>query len=235
MGAYLDFAEATMSFPVWFMLFLYTPDNGTHDYCHEPVSNSLNLAFDTQMLVLCNNNSVLREWYSVDGETVKIFDLADWGDDENGSSVMTKFAGNYVASMYGKILEELTYSLNFPLKIVSQMSEHVMGELVSGRADFAIADMSMTSFRVRYVDFTLLLIISRNALYFKEPGICGVKWLGYFQTFNSCTWATIVTLIAIAPLLLSYMKTIRESGTIIEVIFETFICIWGIFRQQALI
>ncbi|TGZ47859.1 Glutamate receptor 1 [Temnothorax longispinosus] len=223
--AYLDFAEATktypMSFPVWFMLFLYTPDNGTHDYCHEPVSNPLNLAFDTQMLVLCNNDSVLREWYSVNGETVKIFDLAEWGDDENkfialtnlslyerrkdmegvvlravtvkDTSVMTKFAGNYVASMYGKILEELTYSLNFTLKIVSQMSEHglwdeqnqawsgVMGEIVAGRADFAIADMSMTSFRVRFVDFTLPLIISRNTLYFKEPGICGVKWLGYFQ------------------------------------------------------
>ncbi|XP_071642468.1 glutamate receptor 1-like [Temnothorax longispinosus] len=277
--AYLDFAEATktypMSFPVWFMLFLYTPDNGIHDYCHEPVSNPFNLAFDTQMLVLCNNDSILREWYSVDGKTVKIFDLAEWGDDENkfialtnlslyerrkdmegivvravtvkGSSVMTKFAGNYVASMYGKILEELTYSLNFTLKIVSQMSEHgmwdeqnqtwsgVMGELVSGRADFAIADMSMTSFRVRYVDFTLPLIISRNALYFKEPGICGVKWLGYFQTFNSCTWATIVTLIAIAPLLLSYMKTIRESGSMMELISENFICIWGIFCQQALI
>lgn len=108
-------------------------------------------------------------------------------------SVSTKFAGNYVASMYGRVLEELVSSLNFTLMIVSEMSEHgmwnqqnqtwsgAMGEIVSGRADFAIADMSMTSFRVRYVDFTLPLIISRNSLYIKEPGICGVKWLGYFQ------------------------------------------------------
>lgn len=98
-----------------------------------------------------------------------------------------------MASMYGKVLEELTYSLNFTLKIVAEMSEHgvwseqnqtwsgVMDEIVSDRADFAIADMSMTSLRVRYVDFTLPLIISRNNLYIREPGICGVKWLGYFQ------------------------------------------------------
>lgn len=83
--AYLEFAEATrtypMSFPSWFTLFFYTPDNGTHDYCREPIGNPFNLAFDTQMLVLCHNESILREWYSVKGDTVKIFDLAKWGDD----------------------------------------------------------------------------------------------------------------------------------------------------------
>lgn len=108
-------------------------------------------------------------------------------------SVSTMFAGNYVATMYGKILEELAYSLNFTFDIVSRMTEYglwnhqnrswsgVMGEIVSGRADFAIADMSMTTFRVYYVDFTLPLIISKNVLYIKEPRSCGVKWLGYFQ------------------------------------------------------
>lgn len=84
--AYLEFAEATktypMSFPVWFMLFLYTPDNSTHDHCHKPIGNPFNLAFDTQMLVLCHNDAILREWYSVKGETVKIFDLAEWRGDE---------------------------------------------------------------------------------------------------------------------------------------------------------
>lgn len=108
-------------------------------------------------------------------------------------SISTKFGRNYVATMYGKVLEELTCSLNFTLKIVTELNEHglwnkenrswsgVMGEIVSGRADLGIADMSMTSFRVRFVDFTLPLIISRNTLYIKQPGICGVKWLGYFQ------------------------------------------------------
>lgn len=98
-----------------------------------------------------------------------------------------------MASMFWKILEELECSLNFTTEIVSEMHEYglwnekdqtwsgLMGEIVAGRADFAVADMSMTSFRIHYVDFTLPLIVSRNNLYIKEPGICGVKWLSYFQ------------------------------------------------------
>lgn len=80
--AYLDFAEATktypMALPLWFIMFFYTPGNGTHDHCREPIGNPFNLAFDTQMLILCHNESIIREWYSVKGETVKIFDLAKW-------------------------------------------------------------------------------------------------------------------------------------------------------------
>lgn len=82
--AYQEFAEATktypMAFSLWFMMFLYTPGNGTHDYCREPIGNPFNLAFDTQMLVLCHDESIIREWYSVKGETVKIFDLAKLED-----------------------------------------------------------------------------------------------------------------------------------------------------------
>lgn len=104
--------------------------------------------------------------------------------------------GNYVANLYGKVLEELTHSLNFTLDIVAEVSDHgvwnerncswsgAMGEIVSGRADFIIADMSMTSLRIRHVDFTLPLIISKNSLYIKEPDICGVKWFGYFQVIE---------------------------------------------------
>lgn len=94
--AYLEFAEVTktypMSFPVWFTLFLYTPNNGTHDYCHEPIGNAFNLKFDTQMLVLCHNDAILREWYSVKGETVKIFNLAEWGDGDEGFILLTNLS-----------------------------------------------------------------------------------------------------------------------------------------------
>lgn len=102
---------------------------------------------------------------------------------------------NQMATMYTKVLEELTNSLNFTVNIVSQKLNHgmrnrqtliwsgVMGEIVYNRADFAIADMSLTSFRICFVDFTLPLIISKIELYFKEPGICGVKWISYFQVY----------------------------------------------------
>lgn len=98
-----------------------------------------------------------------------------------------------MANLYGKVLEELTNSLNFTLNFVTELDDHgkydfknhnwsgIMGEIVSGRADFAIADMSMTSLRIRDVDFTLPLVVSKNSLFIKEPEICGVKWFGYFQ------------------------------------------------------
>ncbi|KAG5320137.1 GRIA1 protein, partial [Pseudoatta argentina] len=265
--AYLEFADAVkaypMSFPVWFILFLYTSDNSTYDHCRGPIGNPFNLTFDTQMLVLCNNETILREWYSVKGDTVKIFDLAEWRDDKGfipltnlslyerrrdmegvvlravaAKSLFSTIDGNQVATMYGKALEELMSSLNFTVKIVSQINEHgiqnrqtliwtgVMGKIVSGRADFAVADMSLTSLRKRYVDFTLPLIVSRINLYIKEPGICGVKWIGYFQTFNSRTWATIIILIATVPLLLFFMKSYRDqSQSAMDLISENFILI----------
>lgn len=84
--AYLEFTKAVkfypMSFPVWFTLFLYTPGNGTHDHCRQPIGNPFNLTFDTQMMVLCHKEAILREWYSVKGETVKMFDLAEWKDEK---------------------------------------------------------------------------------------------------------------------------------------------------------
>ncbi|KYN19532.1 Glutamate receptor 1, partial [Trachymyrmex cornetzi] len=275
--AYLEFADAVkaypISFPVWFILFLYTSDNSTYHHCREPIGNPFNLTFDTQMLVLCKNETILREWYSVKGDSVKIFDLAEWRDDKGfipltnlslyerrkdmegvvlravaAKSLSSTIDGNQVATIYGKVLEELTSSLNFTVKIVSQINEHgvqnrqtliwsgVMGKIVSGRADFAVADMSLTSLRKRYVDFTMPLIVSRINLYIKEPGICGVKWIGYFQTFNSRTWATIIILIATVPLLLFFMKSYRhQSRSAMDLISENFICIWGIFCQQALI
>ncbi|XP_072757304.1 glutamate receptor 1-like [Anoplolepis gracilipes] len=277
--AYLEFVEATntypMSFPVWFVLFLFSRANDTHDYCHEPIGNPFNLAFDTQMLVLCHNEGVLQEWYSVKGETTKIFDLAEWeGDlgfvpltnlslydrrkDLEGTvlravtvkdiQISSSFGvGNYVGNLYGKVLDELTHSLNFSLDIVSILNDHgmwnnenlswsgVMNEIVSGRADFAIADMSMTSFRVRYVDFTLPLIISKNSLFIRQPGICGVKWLSYFQMFEWNIWIAIVVLLLITPLLLSFMKMYCEFRRTVDLISDNFLCIWGIFCQQALI
>nr|XP_012235170.1 PREDICTED: glutamate receptor 3-like [Linepithema humile] len=280
--AYQEFAEATktypMSFSVWFVLFLYPIANDTHNYCLEPIGNPFNIAFDTQMLVLCHDEDILREWYSVKGETVKTSELAVW-DDEKGFVFLTNmslydrrkdlegvvlravvikdipisspFGENYVANLYTKVLEELKDTLNCTLNIVSELEDHgtynfenniwsgVMGEIVSNRADFAIADMSMTSLRIKDVDFTLPLIVSKSSLFIKEPETCGVKWLGYFQVFNLQIWIALIMVIAITPLLLLYMKyymqTFHGFRHVINLISDNYLCIWGIFCLQSLI
>jgi len=93
--AYLEFAKATstfpMSFPVWFVLFIFSPANNTHDHCHHPLGNPFNLAFNTQMLVLCPGDGILREWYSIKGETVKIYDVAKWSN-RKGFIPLTKLS-----------------------------------------------------------------------------------------------------------------------------------------------
>ncbi|XP_067204106.1 probable glutamate receptor [Linepithema humile] len=280
--AYQEFAEATktypMSFSVWFVLFLYPIANDTHNYCLEPIGNPFNIAFNTQMLVLCYGEDFLWEWYSVKGETVKTSKLAVW-DDEKGFVSLTNMSlydrrkdlegvvlratvvkdvpilspidDNYVVNLYNKVLEELTNTLNCTLNIVSEFADHgtydfenniwsgVMGEIVSGRADIAIADMSMTSLRIKDVDFTLPLIVSKNSLFIKEPGTCGVKWLGYFQVFNLQIWIALITVIAITPLLLLYIKyymqTFHGFRHVVNLISDNYLCIWGIFCLQSLI
>lgn len=55
------------------------------------------------------------------------------------------------------------------------------------------------------------------------------------QTFGLRIWVAIVVLIAVTPLLLSFMKTCLESRNTMDLISDNFLCIWGIFCQQALI
>lgn len=48
------------------------------NYCYNPPGNPLNLLYDTEMLVMCADDPVLREWYSVDGNNTVISDLVKW-------------------------------------------------------------------------------------------------------------------------------------------------------------
>jgi len=110
--AYLEFVEATntysMSFAVWFVLFRFTPANDTYDPCHQPIGNPFNLAFDTQMLVLCHNEDIMQEWYSVKGETTKIFDLAKWEDDLGFVSLTTLSLYDRRKDLEGVVLRAVT-------------------------------------------------------------------------------------------------------------------------------
>lgn len=47
-------------------------------YCHDPPGNVFNLLYDTEMLVMCYGDPILREWYSVDGNNTRISDLVKW-------------------------------------------------------------------------------------------------------------------------------------------------------------
>ncbi|XP_047350366.1 probable glutamate receptor [Vespa velutina] len=70
-----------MSFGVWLVLF--TNKANDHVYCHNPPYNIFHLKFNTEMLVRCGTENILREWYSIDSNETQIDDLATWNL-ENG-------------------------------------------------------------------------------------------------------------------------------------------------------
>lgn len=94
---------------------------------------------------------------------------------------------------FGSVMQELSKSMNFTIEVVSSMptygtwneEEHtwtgVIGEVTSRRADFGVAEFSMTKQRMDAVDFTLPLILSRNKIYFKKPDGSSVQWSAYFK------------------------------------------------------
>ncbi|XP_043682424.1 uncharacterized protein LOC122635817 isoform X1 [Vespula pensylvanica] len=69
-----------MSSAVWLVIFIYK-ENGT-DYCHNPPGNIFHLRFNTEMMVHCGTENILREWYSIDTNQIEINDIATWSSEK---------------------------------------------------------------------------------------------------------------------------------------------------------
>lgn len=57
----------------WFVIFKDTMS----DVCRHPKGNILNLSYETQIIVMCQGDTHLWEWYAVRNETEK-FDFGTW-------------------------------------------------------------------------------------------------------------------------------------------------------------
>lgn len=66
--------EFDMAYPIWLVIF------GTWFFgtCHQPDANYFNIAFNTEMLVKCLGDPILREWYSVHEGSIAMYELASW-------------------------------------------------------------------------------------------------------------------------------------------------------------
>ncbi|XP_047350367.1 glutamate receptor ionotropic, delta-1-like [Vespa velutina] len=148
-----EFSLATntfdMSFAAWLVLFIYKGRG--FDYCHSPPGNIFHLKFNSEMLVRCGTENILREWYSIDSNRTEIDDLTIWNL-ENGMTKVVKDSlydrrynlhgltmravivkdspfvnvneNNELEGTFGKTLKELSVTLNFSLKIVSSVDEY---------------------------------------------------------------------------------------------------------------
>lgn len=89
-----EFANATrnirpISFPIWFVLFLPFPGQTFELRCRHPTDNIFNVNFSTMMLVFCYDQPVLTEWYAINDNRTRTFELATWSPDR-GLILMTR-------------------------------------------------------------------------------------------------------------------------------------------------
>lgn len=79
-NAYNEFSLATnkfhMSYPTWLVILTY--EEHGYDHCHDPPGNVFHLRFDSEMLVRCGKENILREWYSIESNRTEIDDFATW-------------------------------------------------------------------------------------------------------------------------------------------------------------
>ncbi|XP_017765685.1 PREDICTED: glutamate receptor ionotropic, delta-2-like [Eufriesea mexicana] len=269
-----EFSMATgqidISFPVWLVMFLPYRGNLTRNLCENPLGNPFNLMFDTEMLVLCYDQPILREWYSLRDNRTRFYDLASWESGQGlnlrsrdclyvrrnnmfGETMRVSFIedspfvemkNGVLSHFFGEVIIELSKSINFRIELTSSISAYgswnkeekvwtgLIGEVVSKRADFGVAEFSMTNHRLDVVDFTLPLIISPNKIYFKKPDGSSVQWSAYFKTFRTDIWVVIICLIVSTPIFLTVMKT--KGRIVMRILSDHYISVWGIYCQQGL-
>ncbi|XP_035718041.1 uncharacterized protein LOC118439891 [Vespa mandarinia] len=148
-----EFSLATstfdMSFATWLVLFIYKGQGS--DYCHSPPGNIFHLRFDSNMLVRCGTENILREWYSIDTNRTEINDLATWSLEKGiakiapdslykrrynlqglvmravivkDSSFLIVNEDGKLDGILGRILRNLCVTLNFSVNIVSEVEEY---------------------------------------------------------------------------------------------------------------
>nr|XP_050865889.1 glutamate receptor ionotropic, kainate 5-like isoform X4 [Vespula vulgaris] len=148
-----EFSLATstfdMSSAVWLAIFIYK-ENDT-DYCHNPSGNIFHLKFNTEMMVRCGTENIVREWYSIDTNQIEINDVGTWSLEGGitkivpdflykrrcnlrglimravvvkGSQFAIKKKNGEIDGIFGRILTALCETLNFRFKIVSEVEEY---------------------------------------------------------------------------------------------------------------
>ncbi|XP_017890616.2 glutamate receptor 2-like [Ceratina calcarata] len=140
--------QIDISFPAWLVLFLPSYGNPMWNFCMNPVGNPFGLKLNTEMLVLCYDAPVLKEWYALRDNQTKTFSLATWKPGERlrlttklglyarrsnmfgetirvsivEESLFVEFKDGVLSRLYGSVLEELSKMMNFTIEVTSFMS-----------------------------------------------------------------------------------------------------------------
>lgn len=77
----------------------------------------------------------------------------------------------------------------------------VIGDLILGKADISIADLSVIKSRAEVVDFTQAVFQYQNRLYMKRPGQA-LKWDTFVEVFDVFYWTFLLSMAVLLTVLL---------------------------------
>ncbi|XP_039305191.1 glutamate receptor ionotropic, delta-1-like [Solenopsis invicta] len=170
------------------------------------------------------------------GDVIRVASVSKW-------SPLVSHENSMLGGYLGMLLTELSKEMNFTVKLLDPEKAFgwfneqrtgwtgVINQLIVNEADLGVSSFTLKHRRLNVVDFTLPLIRSTYRLYFKQPDIDDVNWSMYFMAFSFEVWISLIILIIIATIMLTIMQTKKFS---INLIFENYIKVWGIYCQQSL-
>ncbi|XP_076677003.1 glutamate receptor ionotropic, delta-2 isoform X2 [Andrena cerasifolii] len=185
---------------------------------------------------LSTNSSLYARRNNMFGEVMRVAYVED--------SPFVTMVDGVLSQFFGNVIQELSEAMNFTIEVIGAQAAYgnwnkdeqtwtgVIGEVVSNRVDFGVAEFTITKHRLDVVDFTLPLILSRNKVYFKKHDASSVQWSAYFKAFNMDIWAAIICIIVSVPIVLTVMKT--RGRVVMRIMADNYIHVWGIYCQQGL-
>ncbi|XP_046821732.1 uncharacterized protein LOC124425445 isoform X2 [Vespa crabro] len=96
--------EIDVSMYIWFVLFVETTNNTLEKFCKNPIGNIFNLNFDTEMLILCYDEMILKEWYSIQGNNTITSNFAIWKPGKDFSVITKMSLYNRRSDLFGTVL-----------------------------------------------------------------------------------------------------------------------------------
>lgn len=104
----------------WIVIFT----NAKLNLCHQPNGNPFNLVFDSNVLVKCQDDPIVREWYSVHESETKTYDLAEWKPKMRFRLLTNQSKYDRRYNLEGKTLDAVMVKVSDELKIKKKKTEY---------------------------------------------------------------------------------------------------------------
>lgn len=117
---YQDFQELTylarkqkLYESIVFLIFKESVESHTLEICNHPKENYMNLRFDSQVFVQCSKNSIIKEWYSINGTEIRIVDFAKWNYNNKLERISNLTLFKRRNNLNGAVLRVMVRIINF--------------------------------------------------------------------------------------------------------------------------